>query len=632
MACAVLLAVPGSLYAHPVQAAELFGICFFGTCSKDRNPDGLIDPKPYHVDLTVRVQGADEGNLEKAVKEASVLWRERDRAAAGSAGLLTRAQADYKRILAALYNDARYAGGISIKLNGREVSGIPAGTEIADDSTFVISVDAEPRFDFGTARIENQAPPPESFFDRVDQPADQGFVSGQPAFAGTVKQAGRLAVDAWRQQGYAKADVVQQRITAAHQTSTLDAILTVDPGARAVYGPVTVMGTERMYAPFVARQTGLVAGQEYDPDDIERADKRLQRLGVFRSSVLKEADQIGPDGTLPFSLTVQERKLHRIGIGATVSTLDGAGVEGFWLHRNLFGRAERLRLDAKMSGINSTDFTNFDYYLGSTLTLPGRFTPDTDLTLKTFAEREVLDLYTKNRVAASAYADHFYNDQITFRAGAFVSYGEYDDVFGVRRFGVVGAEAGATYDSRDKKLDATRGIFATVDAKPFYEWEYGNAIGKLEAELRTYYGFGKNDRTVLAGRINVGSIFGAPISEIPPDELFLAGGGASVRGYPYRGIGVPAPGGLSGGRSLIEASAEVRQKVTDTIGIVGFVDAGYVGADPIPHFSERLRVGAGIGLRYDTGLGPIRLDVAVPLNPFPGDPRYGIYAGIGQAF
>jgi translocation and assembly module TamA len=348
---------------------------------------------------------------------------------------------------------------------------------------------------------------------------------------------------------------------------------------------------------------------------------------------LKEADEIGAGGKLPVALTVQEMKLRRIGIGATISTVDGAGIEGYWLHRNLFGRAERLRFDARISGIGKTvDYKDFDYYLGSELTLPGRFTPDTDIVAKSFVEREVLELYTKNRAYMSVYANQYFSDTLTGRLGTFVSYGEYDDVFGVRRFGLAGLDSSLEYDTRDNKLDPTSGFYARLAGKPFYEWEFGNAVGKFEGELRAFQGLGAEDRTVLAARLKVGSIAGAPISQIPQDELFLAGGGSSVRGYAYRSIGVDVPGGISGGRALFEASAEIRQDITDSIGLVGFADVGHVSDGSMPDFSGDIRVGAGIGLRYNTGLGPLRLDVAVPLNRQSGDPNFAIYAGIGQAF
>src|SRR5690606_4163841 len=169
--------------------------------------------------------------------------------------------------------------------------------------------------------------------------------------------------------------------------------------------------------------------------------------------------------------------------------------------------------------------------------------------------------------------------------------------------------------------------------EPFYEFQYGNAAVKATAEARAYYGFGADNRFVLAGRLKLGMLAGASIAELPPDMLFFAGGGGSVRGYAYRNIGVPTgAGNMVGGRSLAEGSVVALVRVTDSIGIVGFADAGYVGEDTIPGFSEDVRVGVGAGLRYLTALGPIRLDVAVPLDRRAGDPSVGVYVGIGQAF
>jgi translocation and assembly module TamA len=169
--------------------------------------------------------------------------------------------------------------------------------------------------------------------------------------------------------------------------------------------------------------------------------------------------------------------------------------------------------------------------------------------------------------------------------------------------------------------------------EPFYEFQFNNAAFRSTVEGRTYYGFGAENRFILAGRAKVGTLVGPSISETPPDKLFFAGGGGSVRGYAFRNIGVEGPGGtVVGGKSLIEGSVEARVQVTDTIGLVGFADAGLVGADSVPDFGEDVKIGVGAGLRYFTGLGPIRLDVAVPLDAREGDPSVAFYVGIGQAF
>ena len=157
--------------------------------------------------------------------------------------------------------------------------------------------------------------------------------------------------------------------------------------------------------------------------------------------------------------------------------------------------------------------------------------------------------------------------------------------------------------------------------------------GRLQADASYYYGV--SDNIVLAGRARVASIPGAPREEIAPSRRLYAGGGGSVRGYGYRSIG-PAndSGDPTGGRSLLELSAEARIRtplLDNSIGIVPFVDAGTVSVGPTPQFDE-IKVGVGVGVRYYTSFGPIRVDVGVPLNPGPNDDVVGVYISLGQAF
>ena len=104
-----------------------------------------------------------------------------------------------------------------------------------------------------------------------------------------------------------------------------------------------------------------------------------------------------------------------------------------------------------------------------------------------------------------------------------------------------------------------------------------------------------------------------------------------MRGYAYQGIGPRRDDKPTGGLSLLEGSAELRFQVNDRFGIVPFVDAGTVSEKEFPDFAD-LKVGAGVGIRYLTPFGPLRVDAAVPLNKEPHDPDFGIYAGVGQAF
>jgi translocation and assembly module TamA len=622
---ALLAGVPAA-----AQAFEIFGFRLFGG-AEQAEPDVIGDPQSY---VATFESGDAEGAVASAVRGASRLWSGRDEPASGSAGLISAAKSDYQRMLGALYTQGHYGGTISILIEGREAADIPADTELPDPASVAITIDVGPQFTFADTRIVNRAPPTDLRGDQVASPEEEGLAAGEIARSGTILRGERLSTEAWRQQGHAKAEIAERRITASHPDRTVDVSITVEPGRKAHYGDVAVNGTEGMNPEFVRYMTDLPPGQEYDPDDLERARNRLARLDVFRALTVREADEIAANGLLPISVDVQERPLRRFGVGGTYSTVDGLGLEAFWLHRNLFGQAERLRVDGRVGGIGDTlDYQEFDYSTGITYTQPGTFTPDTDLVAGLSAKREVLDVYTETSVTARLGLTHVFSDILSGELFGEVKYGEFEDDLGEREFLTAGLPGKLTLDTRDNSADATEGYFLEVAAEPFYEFEFGNVAARATVEGRAYYGLDADDRFVLAGKLKVGSIVGPDIIETPPDKLFLSGGGGSTRGYAYRGIGVEGPGGtLTGGRSLIEASAELRTKVTDSIGLVGFADIGYVGADSFPSFSEDPKIGVGAGLRYNTGLGPIRLDLAVPLDPGPDDPDFALYVGIGQAF
>ncbi|MGE0281128.1 MAG: autotransporter assembly complex family protein [Rhizobiaceae bacterium] len=612
------------------SAFELFGVKLWGS-DESETEDVIGEPQNYTLEFNVA--GPDE-DLKGLLEGASSLYKDQEKPASGVGGLLAKARGDYKRLLATLYGEGRYGGTISILVDGQEATDLAPDATLNNPATVTVSVDTGPLFHFRLADIANQAPPATYWRDEVPLPQDEGYRAGEVARSGSVLRSEKLAVEAWRQQGHAKAKIAERRVEAAHDQNVIDANITVEPGPVAYYGPVSVTGSERMDAEFIAYMTGLHQGDEFDPDDLKRANERLSRLEVFRALRIEEGD-LGQGGSLPIDVTVQERALRRFGIGASYSTLDGAGFEAFWLHRNLFGRAERLRFDAKIAGIGPTvDPEELTYRVGVTFTKPGVFTPDTDFIASIFGDREYIeDVYTRTAVTAQAGFNHVFTPELSGRAFVNGGVAEFeDDVFGTRNFQTVGLLGGLTFDNRDNPADATRGYYLDATVEPFAEFEYGNLAARFVGEARAYYGFGAENTLVAAGRLKLGSIVGAPISELPPDKLFFAGGGGSVRGYGYRTIGVPVGLEVIGGRSLIEVSAELRARVTKSIGIVGFVDAGYVGAESFPDFEEELKVGVGAGLRYQTGLGPIRLDLAVPLNPGPDDPDIAFYVGIGQAF
>src|SRR5690606_9061561 len=192
-----------------------------------------------------------------------------------------------------------------------------------------------------------------------------------------------------------------------------------------------------------------------------------------------------------------------------------------------FGHAERLRLDARVAGIGYPVATeDFDYLFGGTFTMPGIFTPDTDLVARVAAERTVLPRYTETSALASVGIAHVFSDEISFEGGFSVKAARFhDDLHGEREFVTAGAYATGTYDTRDDTLDPTEGFYLTGTLEPGYEFVHENVLARATVEGRTYFGFGEDGNVVLAARVRAGALTGPEVADIPPDLLYFAGGG-----------------------------------------------------------------------------------------------------------
>jgi translocation and assembly module TamA len=364
---------------------------------------------------------------------------------------------------------------------------------------------------------------------------------------------------------------------------------------------------------------------------MEEINDRLLRTQVFKSVSLRQADKPNPDGTLDINATLVEQPPRRIGFGGEIASLDGASVSAYWLHRNLLGGAERLRLDGEVSGIGAQE-GGTDVILGATLTRPATFTPDTDLTFGVKLARLNEEDFNSYSVGANVGVEHRFSRSLKGRAGIGFEYLEVTDSTGKQKFQTLSLPLGLTWDKRDAPLNATKGFYLNGDLTPFGEIT-GETLGtRAFLDARIYQGVA-DGRLVLAARGQAGSILGTSLRDTPRDMLFYSGGAGTVRGHPFQSLGVfvLGPDQRSGGRSFVAASLEARLNVTDTIGVVGFYDAGFVGADAFLSDQGDWQSGAGIGMRYNTGIGPIRFDLALPVS---GDTGEGLqfYIGIGQAF
>ena len=206
------------------------------------------------------------------------------------------------------------------------------------------------------------------------------------------------------------------------------------------------------------------------------------------------------------------------------------------------------------------------------------------------------------------------------------------DVFGENSYTLLTLPLSAEFDYRDNRFDAKNGYFIKADVMPFVAISGADNGVRSFVDARGSKTFGTARPVTLALRGQFGSVYGPELSTAPADYLFYSGGGGTVRGQEYQSLGVAVGTDQTGGRSFAGLSAEVRVGITDNIGLVGFADAGYIGEEEFYDGSGTWHSGAGLGLRYNTAIGPIRLDVAVPTSGPDTDENFQVYIGIGQSF
>lgn len=634
----LLAAAPGAHAEEPGFFGRVLN--FFGLGDGDKDQTPITDPVPYEVKLTVT---GDDGDLRSAIEDASTLETLKKTPPSGSAGLLRRATADLDRITAALYGQGYYAGKIDITLAGKPSSAqdIVAAIDQARGAGKVpvaIAVDPGPRFKFGAIKLLD-AKTRQPLEGKLPSLHEIDLEPGKTAMATKIDPAGQAVTDALRERGYPFAKVARKSVVADHATNQLNVTFFFDTGPQARFGDFAVTGTKDVDAAFVRDRIDIKPGEQYSAARLATLRKNLAAYSAFSSVRVREGEQLDANGQLPVTVDVTERKPRYIGIAAKYSQSEGSSIDAYWGHRNLFGGAETIRVDLQASWYvgRSDDAVStsnpFGYKLQVAFTKPGIISVNDDLLLQTAAFREVTNAYVREAVTFLGGIRHKFDEHLSLQGGidAEVSHGK--DTEGPRKDKILGVPFDLIYDSTDNALDPSRGIRATGTIEPFaFLGQTGAGPTMIKGSLAGYQALDSDKKFIVAGRVVAGSILGTTLFNVAPQRRFYVGGGGTLRGYDYQAVSPHnAKGDIVGGLSFVSASAELRFKVTDTIGLVPFVDAGSAYRTSTPTLGD-LRYGAGLGVRYYTGIGPVRADFAVPLNRRHGDARYGIYVSLGQAF
>jgi translocation and assembly module TamA len=359
---------------------------------------------------------------------------------------------------------------------------------------------------------------------------------------------------------------------------------------------------------------------------VDKTRDALVSSNLFSTIRVAPVPQPDVTGAVPMQLDLLERPPRSVSAGASYASNEGVSANVSWEHRNLLGEGEDLRLSAI--------YGQEDKGFGVDYREPDRVGDGWDLVSRAAFEDEHAIAYTSHRERIFGGFEYTGFRQLAVGIGLQLEHGIIDDYDLQQHYTLVGVPLTLRRDTTDDLLNPTVGDREDVALTPYVD-PIRPSLHFLSSKVKgsIYQKLGDDDGFVLAGIAAIGSTVGVGLADLPKDKRWYAGGGGSVRGYGYQLAG---PLGSHeepvGGLSSFEASIELRYKVTQTIGVVPFVDAGNVYDSDFPDFGRRLFIGAGMGVRYFTALGPLRLDLATPLHARNVDRPIQIYVSIGQAF
>ncbi len=588
------------------------------------------DPQPYQVTIAPTGDAAIDG----ALRDSSTLIALRQSAPVGPFALVTRAQGDATRLETALHSFGYYDGHATIRVDGRPLDdpGLPdalAAKPAGSEAAVTITAERGPLFHLRRVTVTGAV----SEADR----AKLGIAPGDPVIASKVLAAQGALLASLRDSGHALATVSDPDAVETPAEHVIDVTFHADPGPRVDIGQITVNGLKVTNDSYVRRRLLVHPGEQYNPGAIERAREDLSASGVFSSVNASIPTHLAPDGTIPLNFTVTERARHAVAFNVAYSTDTGATAGATFTYRNVFGNAETLTLGAALTQAETGALIRGPgYNFNATFVQPDWLRRDQSLTYNAAYLKENLYAYSRNAELASVTLSRKLSDSWSLSAGLSGVQERVTQEGVARTYELAALPVGLTYDSTgpDGLFNPTHGIKAKLIVTPTEPFGGDSSFFTLiQLSGSTYINLANTEgRSVIALRGLVGSAQGASTFQIPPDQRFYAGGSGTVRGYKFQSVGPLFPDQRpTGGASVTAATIEYRQRFGESFGAVAFVDAGQVGQSSAP-FTGTLLEGVGVGARYYTSIGPIRVDVAVPLDKRRKDQILQAYIGLGQAF
>lgn len=462
-----------------------------------------------------------------------------------------------------------------------------------------------------------------------------GVQPGEPVIAQDVIDAGTALQLALGEEGFATAEIGEQQIEIDHRSFTASLVLPVQPGPVARFGEISVSGEP----PFSPSHIATIA--RFGPGDpFKRSEVNDLRRALIATGLVASVDvQLVPTAdrqVMNVDVRLQPAPMRTVAGELGYGTGEGVRAEASWQHRNFINPEGALTV----RGVAGTQ----EQLVSAELRRSNFRRRDQVFDILALASNVDRDAYRAKTIQLSALIERqsniIWRKKWTWSYGADLIATDERGIFEdpstkeTRTFLIAALPVSLRYDGSNDLLDPTTGFRLGGRLSPEISAHGGKfTYGRIQIDASAYRPV--SDSVVVAGRVRVGTIVGAKASEIAPSRRFYSGGGGSVRGYGYQQLGPRDDfGDPIGGRGLAEFSLEARVRLKSfggNFGIVPFIDGGSLTTDVTPDV-RKWQFGAGIGVRYHSSFGPIRLDVGTPLNPRSGDARVAVVVSLGQAF
>jgi len=562
--------------------------------------------------------GVKSEALLELIKSASQLEKLKETPPTTLLGLKRRAEGDMANIIQALHSEAYYGAQADFSIN-------------PDRSKIIVTIQPGDVYPFAIFNIRYLQNDEEISEDILPSPISLKTLKvtlGHPALPETILSAEDTLLDELNLQGFAFASIKKRDVFADQQAKNVIVWLVVETGPLTYFGKLKIDGLERVKEEFFYKKLRWHQGHLYHPKMIEKTLEALELSALFRSVNITPAENPIDGNLIPIEISVIEGKQRTLGFGLNYTTSLGPGFVAEWEDRNIFGEGQKLSFHSNIwqklqEGAVSYLIPDFGRQEQNLIWLIGY-------------ERERTKSFTENSLSFSGTIERKIDDHLRISYGGMYKRlrSQRSDFNGT--FDLLKAPFQVRWSNIDSILEPTKGAIVQIKAIPSFQIfkpQFVYCINTFTASL--YQALTKDKRHIFAVKLMFGSIFGASQHEIPPPERFYAGSESTLRGYHY--LTVSPLGGHDhdkplGGRSMFIYSMELRNRIGKNFGLVFFYDIGNVYKHPFPDFRRTIRHSTGLGIRYYTPIGPIRLDLAFPLNKRHIDHSLEAYFSIGQSF